>query len=89
MRSAIRCSRSVSCIPSRNAISSRIGRRVISEMLLPPSVTASDSGLSLAPLQERHGTSRMYCSSRSRCASESDSLYRRSTTGITPSYVVL
>ncbi len=51
-------------------------------------VTARLSGRRRAPRHVRHGTSRMYCSSRSRWLSESVSSYRRSTAGTTPSYVV-
>ena len=57
-------------------------------MFLPPNVTASEIGFSRAPLQARHGTSRMYSSNRSRLVSLDASACRRSTYGITPSKVV-
>ena len=82
------CSRSESCSASRKASSSRIDFAVNCEMLIPPTVTANDSGLSRAPLHVRQGTSRMNCSRRSRWPSDSASAYLRSTTGMTPSYVV-
>ena len=54
-------------------------------MLMPLTVTASDSGLSRAPPQVEQATSRMYCSICSRDQSESDSLCRRWSHGMTPS----
>ena len=41
---------------------------------LPPTVTASTSGLSRAPLQTGQGRNDMYSSIRSRCCDESVSL---------------
>ena len=38
---------------------------------LPPTVTASTSGFSRAPLQAGHGRNDMYSSIRSRCCEES------------------
>ncbi len=89
IRSAIMCSRSESWSSSRNRTSSSIGRRVSSQMLLPPMVTASVSGFSRAPLHERQATSRMYCSNRSRAVSDSASSWRRSMLVMTPSNTVV
>ena len=54
----------------------------------PSTVTASDTGLSRAPWQDGHGTSRMYPANRSRLESDSASECRRSMYGIAPSNVV-
>src|SRR5438105_1513455 len=71
-----------------NARVSRMHMVVSCQMLTPPTVTASDSGFSRAPLHARHGTSRMNCSMRSLAVSDSACEWRRSTFGTTPSYVV-
>src|SRR5439155_18147386 len=57
-------------------------------MFSPPTVTASDSGFRRAPLHARHGTSRMNCSRRSRCVSDSAWEWRRSRFGTMPSNAV-
>ncbi len=54
-------------------------------MFIPPTVTASDSGFSRAPLQSGQSTSRMYCSTCSRDQSDSASECRRVSHGMTPS----
>ena len=59
-RSAIMCSRSVSSQAGEELRPRRaMDRSHSSEMLRPPTVTASDSGLSRAPPHAGHGTSRM------------------------------
>ncbi len=88
-RSAICFSRGLSSSSARNAAHSRIGRWQTAEMLWPPSRTASDSGLSRAPWQTGHGTSRMYPSYRSRLHSDSVSACRRWTNGTAPSNPVV
>ncbi len=57
----------------------------MSAMDRPSTVTASAIGFSRLPLQEGHGTSRMYPAYFSRLESLSASPCRRSTYGITPS----
>ena len=87
-RSAISRSRSDSSTCSTNARVPRMDWRVSSQMFSPPTVTARVSGRRRAPLQARQGTSRMYCSSRSRWVSEPASRWRRSTFGTMPSNVL-
>ena len=58
-RSAICFSRAVKSTVSRKPAASLMASPQTSEMFLPPTSTASDSGLSRAPLQTGHGTSRM------------------------------
>ncbi len=54
-------------------------------MFMPPTVTASDSGLRRAPPQAGQATSRMYCSICSRDHSDSASPWRRPSQGTIPS----
>ena len=62
MGAPMRCWRSVSCNPSKNARHSRQDMSQTCWMFLSPTVTARYSGLSLAPWHVGHGTSRMYLS---------------------------
>ena len=71
MRTPISCSVWVRSSESRNSSARVIESRVNSWMFLPPTVTASTSGLSRAPLQTGHGRNDMYSSIRSRCVDES------------------
>ena len=87
-RSAIILSRSLSSSAARNFDDSPIGISHTSAMFLPPTVIASVYGLSRAPSQARHGTSRMYPSYCSRDQSLSAPSCRRWIHGITPSYSV-
>lgn len=57
---------------------------VISYMFLSATVTASDDGLSLCPLQLVHGVMRINCSYSAFAVSEKVSLYRRSTLSTRP-----
>ena len=68
--------------------SSPIGSAQYSAIDRPSTVTASDTGLSRAPWQDGHGTSRMNPSKRSRLESLSASECRRSMYGIAPSKFV-
>ena len=74
IRAPISCSVSVSSSPSRNSIARVTESCVSSWMFLPPTVTASTSGFSRAPLHAGHGRKLMYSSMRSRCCEESVSL---------------
>ena len=85
---AIAASWSVSSREPTNFAASWADSRQSSQMFRPPTVTASDSGRSRAPLQAGHGTSRKNCSMRSRVVSDSASCRRRSSQGTTPSKVV-
>ncbi len=73
---------------SSSLASSPIGSAHSSAIDRPSTVTASDTGLSRAPRQDGHGTSRMYPANLSRLESDSASACRRSIYGITPSNVV-
>ena len=84
-RSAIIRSRSVSSSPTRKVAESAMLSAHTSEMSRSPIVTASDEGLSRAPLHAGHGTSRMYVSTCSRLQSLSLSECRRLRNGMTPS----
>ena len=57
----------------RNFAASSIDRAAISEMFLPPTVTASEVGFSRAPWHVAHGISRMNSAYRSRATSLSAS----------------
>ncbi len=87
MRTAMCSSRSVSSRAERNSIAPFTDFRVRSWMFRPPTVTASTSGRSRAPLQDEHGRADMYSSIRSRWVGESVSLYRRSRLLTMPSNV--
>ena len=65
-----------------------MGSAQYSEIDLPSTVTARDTGLSRAPRQVGQGTSRMYPAKRSRLESLSASECRRSMYGTTPSKLV-
>ena len=82
---AIVASRLESFKPIKSSAILPIGNPAISAIECPLIVTASDNGLSLAPSQAAQGTSRMNPSKRSLEASLSDSEWRRSMYGITPS----
>jgi len=84
-RSAIILSRSDSTSAPRNADDSPIGISQTSAMCFSFTVTANDAGLSRAPPQCGHGTSRMYDSTCSRLQSDSASEWRRFRNGMTPS----
>ena len=71
IRSPISCSVSVSPSASRNSIARVTDIFENSWMFLSPTVTASTSGLSLAPPHSGHGRKLMYSSIRSRCCAES------------------
>jgi len=71
MRAPISCSVSDSSSPSRKTSARVIESCVNSWMLRSPTVTASTSGLSRAPLHAGHGRNDMYSSIRSRCEDES------------------
>ncbi len=58
-RVAIWASRSETSRSARNAAASPIGIWAIVAMFTPPTVTASETGLSRAPSHAGHGTSRM------------------------------
>ena len=58
-RSAIWRSRTVKSTSSKKRAASAMASRETSAMDRPPMSTASDSGLSRAPLHTGHGTSRM------------------------------
>ena len=71
MRSPISRSVSVSSSSSTNWIARFTDMRVNSWTFSSPTVTASTSGFSRAPLQTGHGRNDMYSSIRSRCVLES------------------
>jgi hypothetical protein len=73
-RAPIKRSVSLSSRPSRNSIARVTDMALNSWIALPPTVTASTSGFSRAPLQTGHGRKLMYSSIRSRCCEESVSL---------------
>ena len=66
---------------------SETGRLDSSSMALFLTVTARASGRRRRPLQARQGWTDMYFSISARIAGESVSLWRRSSMGMTPSYV--
>ena len=83
-RSAMRWSRSESSRAAMASTALVIERLHSSKMLMPPTVTARDSGLSRAPPQAGQATSRMYCSICSRDQSDSASPWRRLQPGHDP-----
>ena len=84
-RSAMRWSRSESDSPAMASTARTTDRAHSSAMFIPPTVTASDSGLRRAPLQVGQATSRMYCSICSRDQSDSASAWRRWSQATIPS----
>ena len=89
MSFAIICSRSVRVSESRNSIALTIDLFANSSIFIPPTVTHSDSFLSLAPWHSGHFTVDIHCSSSARDQSLVVSLYLRSILLQMPSNAVI